>query len=57
MSRVNSKRLSELGCQLLDDSVPRFELFMLNAETLGATARAKGLFRLVNKVAQAGDEP
>ena len=33
------------------DPVPLFELFMLNAETLGATARAKGLFRLVNKVA------
>jgi cyclopropane-fatty-acyl-phospholipid synthase len=33
------------------DPVPLFELFMLNAETLGATARAKGLFRLVNSVA------
>jgi cyclopropane-fatty-acyl-phospholipid synthase len=33
------------------DPVPLFELFMLNAESLGATARAKGLFRLVNKVA------
>jgi cyclopropane-fatty-acyl-phospholipid synthase len=33
------------------DPVPLFELFMLNAERLGATARAKGLFRLVNKVA------
>jgi cyclopropane-fatty-acyl-phospholipid synthase len=33
------------------DPVPLFELFMLNAETLGGTARAKGLFRLVNKVA------
>ncbi|MEO7177748.1 MAG: cyclopropane-fatty-acyl-phospholipid synthase family protein, partial [Allosphingosinicella sp.] len=33
------------------DPVPLFELFMLNAETLGATARAKGLFRLVNKLA------
>src|SRR5688572_529054 len=30
------------------DPVPLFELFMLNAESLGATARAKGLFRLVN---------
>ncbi|HET9637999.1 MAG TPA: cyclopropane-fatty-acyl-phospholipid synthase family protein [Allosphingosinicella sp.] len=33
------------------DPVPLFELFMLNAETLGATARAKGLFRLVNTIA------
>ena len=33
------------------DPVPLFELFMLNAESLGATARAKGLFRLVNCVA------
>jgi len=33
------------------DPVPLFELFMLNAETLGATARAKGLFRLVNSIA------
>jgi cyclopropane-fatty-acyl-phospholipid synthase len=33
------------------DPVPLFELFMLNAESLGATARAKGLFRLVNKLA------
>ncbi|MGA9580684.1 MAG: cyclopropane-fatty-acyl-phospholipid synthase family protein [Allosphingosinicella sp.] len=33
------------------DPVPLFELFMLNAESLGATARAKGLFRLVNSVA------
>jgi cyclopropane-fatty-acyl-phospholipid synthase len=33
------------------DPVPLFELFMLNAETLGATARAKGLFRLVNSLA------
>ncbi|HEX8127230.1 MAG TPA: cyclopropane-fatty-acyl-phospholipid synthase family protein [Allosphingosinicella sp.] len=33
------------------DPVPLFELFMLNAESLGATARAKGLFRLVNKIA------
>ncbi|HYJ81264.1 MAG TPA: cyclopropane-fatty-acyl-phospholipid synthase family protein [Allosphingosinicella sp.] len=33
------------------DPVPLFELFMLNAEPLGATARAKGLFRLVNRIA------
>ncbi|HEX8466355.1 MAG TPA: cyclopropane-fatty-acyl-phospholipid synthase family protein [Allosphingosinicella sp.] len=33
------------------DPVPLFELFMLNATSLGATARAKGLFRLVNRVA------
>ncbi len=33
------------------DPVPLFELFMLNAGTLGATARAKGLFRLVNSIA------
>ncbi len=33
------------------DPVPLFELFMLNAESLGGTARAKGLFRLVNSVA------
>ena len=33
------------------DPVPLFELFMLNAESLGATARAKGLFRLVNSIA------
>jgi cyclopropane-fatty-acyl-phospholipid synthase len=33
------------------DPVPLFELFMLNADSLGATARAKGLFRLVNNIA------
>lgn len=33
------------------DPVPLFELFMLNAESLGETARAKGLFRLVNSLA------
>jgi cyclopropane-fatty-acyl-phospholipid synthase len=31
--------------------VPLFELFMLNAESLGSTARAKGLFRLINQIA------
>jgi cyclopropane-fatty-acyl-phospholipid synthase len=41
----------ELGEWSSPDPVPLFELFMLNAESLGATARAKGLFRLVNKVA------
>ena len=30
------------------DPVPLFDLFMRNAESLGGTARAKGLFRLVN---------
>ena len=30
------------------DPVPLFELFMLNAASLGGTARAKGPFRLVN---------
>jgi cyclopropane-fatty-acyl-phospholipid synthase len=33
------------------DPVPLFELFMLNAETLGDTGRAKGLFRFVNRLA------
>jgi cyclopropane-fatty-acyl-phospholipid synthase len=33
------------------DPVPLFELFMLNAQSLGGTARAKGLFRLVNSIA------
>jgi cyclopropane-fatty-acyl-phospholipid synthase len=33
------------------DPVPLFDLFMRNAESLGDTARAKGLFRLVNKLA------
>ncbi|MBV8687788.1 MAG: class I SAM-dependent methyltransferase [Alphaproteobacteria bacterium] len=33
------------------DPVPLFELFMLNGEALGNTARAKGLFRLVNRLA------
>jgi cyclopropane-fatty-acyl-phospholipid synthase len=33
------------------DPVPLFDLFMRNAESLGATARAKGLFRLVNRLA------
>ena len=33
------------------DPVPLFELFMLNGESLGDTGRAKGLFRLVNRLA------
>jgi cyclopropane-fatty-acyl-phospholipid synthase len=33
------------------DPVPLFALFMLNGETLGDTARAKGLFRAVNRLA------
>ena len=33
------------------DPVALFELFMRNAETLGNTGRAKGLFRLVNRIA------
>ena len=33
------------------DPVPLFDLFMRNGESLGGTARAKGLFRLVNRVA------
>jgi cyclopropane-fatty-acyl-phospholipid synthase len=33
------------------DPVPLFELFMLNAEALGDTARAKGAWRLVNRIA------
>jgi cyclopropane-fatty-acyl-phospholipid synthase len=41
----------ELGEWASPDPVPLFELFMLNAETLGQTARAKGLFRLVNSLA------
>jgi len=32
------------------DPVPLFDLFMRNGETLGNTARAKGLFRLVNRI-------
>ncbi|GAA4014457.1 cyclopropane-fatty-acyl-phospholipid synthase family protein [Sphingomonas swuensis] len=33
------------------DPVPLFDLFMRNAASLGQTARAKGLFRLVNRLA------
>jgi cyclopropane-fatty-acyl-phospholipid synthase len=41
----------ELGEWSSPDPVPLFELFMLNADTLGDTGRAKGLFRLVNRLA------
>jgi cyclopropane-fatty-acyl-phospholipid synthase len=40
----------ELGEWSSPDPVPLFDLFMRNAESLGATARAKGLFRLVNRI-------
>ncbi|MFL6862660.1 MAG: class I SAM-dependent methyltransferase [Allosphingosinicella sp.] len=33
------------------DPVPLFDLFVRNGESLGNTARAKGLFRLVNRLA------
>jgi cyclopropane-fatty-acyl-phospholipid synthase len=33
------------------DPVPLFDLFMRNGESLGDTGRAKGLFRLVNRLA------
>jgi cyclopropane-fatty-acyl-phospholipid synthase len=33
------------------DPVPLFELFMLNGDTLAALARAKGVWRLINRVA------
>jgi cyclopropane-fatty-acyl-phospholipid synthase len=35
------------------DPVPLFDLFMRNGESLGETGRAKGLFRLVNRIAHA----
>ena len=41
----------ELGEWSSPDPVPLFELFMLNAGTLGGTARAKHVFRLVNSLA------
>jgi cyclopropane-fatty-acyl-phospholipid synthase len=41
----------ELGEWASPDPVPLFALFMLNAESLGDTGRAKGLFRLVNSIA------
>lgn len=33
------------------DPVPLFDLFMRNGESLGAAARAKGLFRVANRIA------
>jgi cyclopropane-fatty-acyl-phospholipid synthase len=41
----------ELGEWSSPDPVPLFALFMLNGESLGDTARAKGLFRAVNRFA------
>ncbi|HEX6374777.1 MAG TPA: cyclopropane-fatty-acyl-phospholipid synthase family protein [Allosphingosinicella sp.] len=41
----------ELGEWSSPDPVALFELFMRNAETLGNTGRAKGPFRLVNRLA------
>ena len=41
----------ELGEWSSPDPVPLFDLFMRNGESLGGTARAKGLFRLVNRLA------
>jgi cyclopropane-fatty-acyl-phospholipid synthase len=41
----------QLGEWSSPDPVPLFDLFMRNGESLGGTARAKGLFRLVNWVA------
>jgi len=41
----------QLGEWSSPDPVPLFDLFMRNGESLGDTARAKGLFRLVNRLA------
>jgi len=41
----------ELGEWTSPDPVPLFDLFMRNAESLGDTGRAKGLFRLINRLA------
>lgn len=41
----------ELGEWSSPDPVPLFELFMLNGESLGDTARSKGMFRFVNALA------
>jgi cyclopropane-fatty-acyl-phospholipid synthase len=41
----------ELGEWSSPDPVPLFDLFMRNGESLGNTARAKGLYRLVNRLA------
>jgi cyclopropane-fatty-acyl-phospholipid synthase len=40
----------ELGEWSSPDPVPLFDLFMRNGESLGDTGRAKGLFRLVNRL-------
>ena len=40
----------ELGEWSSPDPVPLFDLFMRNGESLGDIARAKGLFRLVNRL-------
>jgi cyclopropane-fatty-acyl-phospholipid synthase len=40
----------ELGEWSSPDPVPLFELFMRNGERLGNVGRAKGLFRLVNRI-------
>ena len=41
----------ELGEWSSPDPVPLFDLFMRNGESLGSIARAKGLFRLANRIA------
>jgi cyclopropane-fatty-acyl-phospholipid synthase len=41
----------ELGEWSSPDPVPLFDLFMRNGESLGNTGRAKGIFRLVNRLA------
>lgn len=43
----------ELGEWSSPDPVPLFDLFMRNARSLGETGRAKGVFRLVNRIAHA----
>ncbi|HEY5722594.1 MAG TPA: cyclopropane-fatty-acyl-phospholipid synthase family protein [Allosphingosinicella sp.] len=43
----------ELGEWSSPDPVPLFDLFMRNAQSLGETARSKGPFRLVNRIAHA----
>ena len=43
----------ELGEWSSPDPVPLFDLFMRNAQGLGETARAKGPYRLINRIAHA----
>ena len=43
----------QLGEWSSPDPVPLFDLFMRNAQSLGETGRAKGVFRLVNRIAHA----